>query len=361
MGRSPSKRRLRDAAANWDVLRKPNIGLSRQPVDVDLDKLERDERLDRQWSRIRNPGLGRLGQCLSRGITTYTLTLTGPAGTITKQATVTVTGFSATIQITGTSGVNLRSLANAAGYNGSQAATITFEVGSGVTITGTAGAPNAGLAVDSGTWPTGYTINLTLTVKNGGILRGGGGKAGNGADWYDAAGNGGSGGDAIYCRLPMTVNVNSGGTVQGGGGGGGGGGEGYDTYYDGTVGGGGGGGGFPNGALGNAGQRRNTTGPRALVARRREAEQVARPGPLTVITPAGALMAETLARPALAVATLEATEAPTRMVAVAARRATRSARTETPSRSTTAEPSRARRARCGLQWECLPCILDPSS
>ncbi len=255
--------------------------------------------------------------------TTYTLTLTGPAGTITKQATVTVTGFSATIQITGTSGVNLRSLANAAGYNGSQAATITFEVASGVTITGTAGAPNAGLAVDSGAWPTGYTINLTLTVKNGGILRGGGGKAGNGADWYDAAGNGGSGGDAIYCRLPMTVNVNSGRhrsrrrrwrwvaaekvmTL---------------TTTEPWV--------VAAAAVVSRMARlvtraaTNTTGPRALVARRREAEQVARPDPPTVITAAGALMAETLARRAPAAGTQEATEVPTRTVVVAVLPATR--------------------------------------
>jgi len=102
--------------------------------------------------------------------------------------------FSQTIQITGTGPVNLRTLANNAGYVDEQNATITFEVGNAVTITGVAG---GGTAIDTGLWPTGSkTVSLTLTVKTGGIVRGGGGAGGAGG----SGGNGdpgGSGGDAI--------------------------------------------------------------------------------------------------------------------------------------------------------------------
>src|SRR5689334_4260114 len=86
--------------------------------------------------------------------TTYILTLTVPGGTITKQVTVTVSaGFNQTIQVTGTGPINLRTLANNAGYNGAQNATITFQVASGVTISGSAGSTSTGggRGIDTGT------------------------------------------------------------------------------------------------------------------------------------------------------------------------------------------------------------------
>lgn len=180
--------------------------------------------------------------------TTYTLTVNGPGGQHQSQATVTVTAavFAQTIQITGTGPVNLRSLANTAGYNGAQSANITFEVGNGVTITGASG---GGIAIDSGTWPGApYSIALALVIKSGGIVRGGGGNGGAGGS---SPGAGGAGGDAIYCRLPMSVTIESSGQARGGGGGGGG----ASTVYQGFEEpdfryGGGGGGGAPNGAGG---------------------------------------------------------------------------------------------------------------
>lgn len=197
---------------------------------------------------------------VSPGVTTtYVLTVTGPAGGMnTAQATVTVNdpSFNATIQVTGSGPVNLRTLANNAGYNGAQNATVVFEVGNGVTITGTAGAPNAGIAIDTGTWPGApYTITLTLVVKNGGIVRGGGGRGGN-AGFFSGGDPGGIGGDAIRCQHAISITIDSGGQVRGGGGGGGGAGsvsEGFPEPENRP--GGGGGGGAPNGpgGLGESG------------------------------------------------------------------------------------------------------------
>jgi hypothetical protein len=181
--------------------------------------------------------------------TTYVLTVTGPAGgQNTAQATVTVGNptFNATIPVTGTGPVNLRTLADNAGYNGTQSATIVFEVGTGVTLTGTAGSPNGGIAIDTGTWPGApSTIALTLVVKSGAIVRGGGGRGGNGGS---SPGTGGSGGDAIHCRHPISITIESPAQVRGGGGAGGG----ASTVTTGFPepedrGGGGGGGGAPNG------------------------------------------------------------------------------------------------------------------
>lgn len=181
--------------------------------------------------------------------TTYTLTASGPGGQSTSQATVTVnpgSGFNQTIQIAGTGPVNLRWLADAAGYNGAQNATVIFQLAAGVTITG---AVNGGIAIDTGTWPTGtYAINLALQIS--GKAYGGGGNGGNGN-----AGAATAGGDALYCRAPLTVAVNAGGEIKAGGGGGGGGGRdrvgsGGEFFF---YGGGGGGGGAPNGLAGAGG------------------------------------------------------------------------------------------------------------
>ncbi|MBL8537070.1 MAG: hypothetical protein JNM59_06665 [Hyphomonadaceae bacterium] len=155
--------------------------------------------------------------------------------------------FSQTLQITGTGPVNLRTIADQAGYTGITDATITFQLGSTVTISGAPGAPNGGIALDTGLWPSSqFAISLTLQVS--GKIYGGGGAGGSGA-----------GGDAIYCRNNITVVVNAGGQVKAGGGGGGGGG-GWQLDTQGAEGewttsyleGGGGGGGFPNGPGGTS-------------------------------------------------------------------------------------------------------------
>ncbi|MFN3465252.1 MAG: hypothetical protein ACK4X1_14380 [Terricaulis sp.] len=157
--------------------------------------------------------------------------------------------FNATIDLSSSStGVNLRTIADANGYTGSSDANITFEVESGVTITGLAGnGTPGGIAIDSGTWPVGsYSITLALVVKNGGKVYGGGGSI--------TSGPGTDGGDAVYCRVPLSVTVNAGGELKSGGGGAGRGegwlnfgtdaeGQYFETPYPGSS----GGGGFPNG------------------------------------------------------------------------------------------------------------------
>jgi YD repeat-containing protein len=159
-----------------------------------------------------------------------------------------------TINLTSGASINLRTVANSNGYTGSSTANYQFVVGSGVTITGYSG---SGIGIDTGSWPSGVT--LSLQVNASGIVRGGGGTGGNGGGWNGTstvgATNGGAGGDAIRCSVPIAITVNSGGTVQAGGGGGGGGG--YVTFTGppggGVVGGGGGGGGAPNGGGGSGG------------------------------------------------------------------------------------------------------------
>lgn len=157
--------------------------------------------------------------------------------------------FSATINLTSSSGSNLRTIANANSYTGSSDATITFNVPNGVTITGPTG---GGIGIDTGTWPTSsYAIALTLVVQSGGIVEGGGGLGGAGGSGGLGQGMGGQGGDAIYARTPISggVTINAGGTVRAGGGGGGGSGG----SANGFVGGAGGGGGSPNGQGGLGG------------------------------------------------------------------------------------------------------------
>ena len=154
------------------------------------------------------------------------------------------------INLTSGTAVNLRTLADAAGYTGHSDATITFNVPSGVTIRGL---NSGGIGIDTGSWPSGYTITLTLVVQSGGVVDGGGGDGGSAS-----YGSGSNGGDAIYCRIPMSVTINSGGIVRGGGGGGA---SGYGQVVrprltvpsdsDPFNGGGGGGGGRPNGAGGS--------------------------------------------------------------------------------------------------------------
>lgn len=154
--------------------------------------------------------------------------------------------FSATIDLTAGAAVNLRAAADAAGYTGHSDATITFRVPVGVVVRGFSG----GIGIDTGTWPDGYTIALTLQIS--GTVDGGGGDGGN-AD----GGSGGSGGDAIFVRVPLTggITINAGGIVRGGGGGGG-----AAASLTGKIGAGGGGGGAPNGTGGSGSEGWATTG-----------------------------------------------------------------------------------------------------
>ncbi|MBL8546153.1 MAG: RHS repeat protein [Hyphomonadaceae bacterium] len=182
----------------------------------------------------------------------YAYDAAGNRTQVVRSATTPADTFTATVQIPGGAGVNLRTLANTAGYAADKHANVTFQLASNLTVTGAAGSPNGGVAIDSGDWPiTLYQVTLALEIS--GKAYGGGGAGGTGAVLGDGTA-GGTGGDAIYCRLPMSVIVNSGGEVRSGGGGGGGGGgrtRTLDPAFD-RVG-GGGGGGFPNGAGGAKG------------------------------------------------------------------------------------------------------------
>ncbi|WP_051034296.1 hypothetical protein [Sphingobium xenophagum] len=160
------------------------------------------------------------------------------------------TAFTATIDLTSGTTINLRTVADTAGYTGASDATITFNVPSGVTITGS---PFGSQGIDTGSWPAGYAISLALVVQNGGKVYGGGGAGGAGGSGASGS-KGGNGGDAIYCRTPIAVTIDVGGEVKAGGGGGGGG-AGSNTGAPEPVakGGSGGGGGYPNGAGGYMG------------------------------------------------------------------------------------------------------------
>lgn len=196
------------------------------------------------------------------------LNLSSPSGSATittAQGTGTIhnidTNSSITIQLASGSNENLRTIANNNGYTGSSTANYTFVVGTGVTITGTAGLSSGpgGAAIDTGSWPAGVTLALTVN----GIVRGGGGGGGSGGGVLGtmvvSPNPGGGGGDAIQCHAPISITIQSGAAVQAGGGGGGGAGwvgigqggpiSGFDT----VVAGGGGGGGAPNGAGGSGG------------------------------------------------------------------------------------------------------------
>jgi YD repeat-containing protein len=139
---------------------------------------------------------------------------------------------------------NLRSLANAGGYNGASGASFDFIVPSGTEIDGAGG---GGTALDTGYWPSG--VNLHLIVN--GTVFGGGGNGGDAhCDWRNTGDDGGNGGTGIDVHAPITITVN--GTVLGGGGGG----AGANAYLDQgiyTECGGGGGGGLPNGNGGSPG------------------------------------------------------------------------------------------------------------
>ncbi len=116
---------------------------------------------------------------------------------------------------TSTQTVNLRTLADAAGYTGFSDATYIFNINGDVTGLGGDPGQIGGHGIDTGTWPfIDYAISITVNLASNVFVCGGGGGGGQSND-----GSGGPGGDAIYCRLPIVVtNL---GYIAGGGGGGG--------------------------------------------------------------------------------------------------------------------------------------------
>lgn len=188
--------------------------------------------------------LGRVIQATYSGGITVLYTYDA-AGNRTEVVRTDGSPYSATLAITGSSPVNLRTLANQNGYSGITNATITFQLGSGVTIMG---AFSGGTGIDTGTWPS-ATKSISLALEINGNVYGGGGQGGIGSDINLYSGSGG--GDAIACHENISITVNAGGSVKGGGGGGGGGGgwmiDNGGGEWESFRQGGGGGGGFPNG------------------------------------------------------------------------------------------------------------------
>ncbi|SIS49805.1 hypothetical protein [Insolitispirillum peregrinum] len=106
--------------------------------------------------------------------------------------------------------INLRTLADAAGYNGTSPAAVTVTVAAGVIIGSTS---TSTYALDTGTWPTGTT--LRLIIGSGAYVVGRGGDGGYPPFTTPAL----SGGPALRLRVATTI-INLG-TIGGGGGGGG--------------------------------------------------------------------------------------------------------------------------------------------
>lgn len=148
------------------------------------------------------------------------------------------------IQVTDTA--NLRKLADKAGYTGDPHSYYVFNVAAKTVILGKAGGKPG---IDTGDWPAGVTLALTI----GGAVYGGGGNGGNGGD-VPGTSEGTRGGDAIFVRVPMTILVGTTGAIKAGGGGGGG-------ADGGSQGGSGGGGGFPDGQPGQPGSPSHSSSP----------------------------------------------------------------------------------------------------
>ena len=195
------------------------------------------------------------GTATTAGVYTFNIIASDSPGDVgSRSYSVTIASPPVTIQLSSGAGQNLRTIANANGYNGSANANYTFVVGNSVNITAGGG---GGIGIDTGSWPAGVTLQLTVN----GIVRGGGGNGGIGGSGIgNDATSGGAGGDAIRCNAPIAIAVNSGATVQAGGGGGGGGTYTNNPYGGGTYGGGGGGGGAPNGGGGGGGMGSNGGG-----------------------------------------------------------------------------------------------------
>lgn len=138
----------------------------------------------------------------------------------------------------GSLNVNLRTLANAAGYLGTVPATLTFTVPSGGLVRATS---TALAAITTGSFPS----NATLILVNNGVIHGMGGQGGNGGTICGNSTAGSAGGPGIDLNHALTID-NISGYIFGGGGGGGGGSSGFGfTFPYGGGGGGGAGGGSP--------------------------------------------------------------------------------------------------------------------
>lgn len=112
---------------------------------------------------------------------------------------------------------NLRNAVNALGYTGQGAAEVTVVIAPGVIVGSTSTASHG---FDTGSWPPGSSV--TLTIGAGAYLVGRGGDGGNNGGGLGAGGAPGApGGPAFVARLPTTID--SRGTIAGGGGGGSGG------------------------------------------------------------------------------------------------------------------------------------------
>lgn len=144
-------------------------------------------------------------------------------------------------------GLNLRSLAEQNGYDGTYPLALKVEIPSNITL----GAPDELTpCIDTGVFFAGTTILLV----NRGKIYGHGGTGGNGGSTASGAGQAGTaGGTALYAR--HSVNLVNAGTIAGGGGGGGGGQGGVSAQGGGGGGGAGyipgsGGTGYQSGGLG---------------------------------------------------------------------------------------------------------------
>lgn len=168
------------------------------------------------------------------------------AGGLTAASASAQTQSPAPVVIQVTQPANLRVLADQAGYTGDPHANYVFNVAEKTVIMGPPGGKSA---IDTGDWPDGVTLALTI----GGNVYGGGGNGGNGGD-IPGATDGTRGGDAIFVRAPITILIGTTGSVKAGGGGGGGG-------NGGNTGGSGGGGGFPDGTRGAPGSPSHSSGP----------------------------------------------------------------------------------------------------
>lgn len=115
-----------------------------------------------------------------------------------------------------TANYNMRTAAIAAGWNGTQAATINCTINSGVYVYSTS---TGAYAFDTGTGYPGSGVTLNLT-NNGNILGMGGG-GGQGGGYVEAVTGGTAGGPGLLAQRAITITNN--GFIAGGGGGGGGG------------------------------------------------------------------------------------------------------------------------------------------
>ncbi len=130
---------------------------------------------------------------------------------------------------------------------------VTFTIQEGATV---GSSSTSSPALDVGEWPDGSTITIYLRgrVQGRGGDGGSGGHFGSGVNHAGEPGN--DGGDAIYTRIPITIDCSSGTPeIWAGGGGGGGGAIGLNGFLTGGGGGGGGGGSDPgNGGPGGNGE-----------------------------------------------------------------------------------------------------------